>query len=366
MMSFMRKAQTMWNDESGAAAQTLPIRKTTPAPMPAPQKTAPRRPRIALALGSGAARGWCHIGILREFQAAGLKPDIIAGTSIGALVGGCYAAGQLDAIEQFSRSLSRRRVLSLLDLSFSGGGLFSGARLRAKLEAALVGKTVEGLPIPFAAVATEISTGNEIWLRSGPLARALNASYALPGLLEPVNVDGRWLFDGALVNPIPVSVCRALGADFVIAINVVSDSMFRGAVIGDRTLSDDSRIADDAAAILARKAEHAPSRSWLGAVASPISLFRRRQNRSAHHGPGLASIMLDAFSITQDRIARSRLAGDPPDLLINARLDNFGLFDFHRAAEMIEVGRETARRRMPDILEHLSMNGGDLRASAQN
>lgn len=342
MMSFMRKAQAMWNDESGAAAQLAPARAQTPSAA-APNS---RRPKIGLALGAGAARGWCHIGILREFEAAGLRPDIIAGTSIGALVGGCYAAGQLDAVEGFSLSLSRRRVLSLLDLSFSGGGLFSGARLREKLEAALVGKTVEGLPIPFAAVATEISTGHEIWLRSGPLARALNASYALPGLLEPLNVDGRWLFDGALVNPIPVSVCRALGADIVIAVNVVSDSMFRGTIIGDRNVGDETTDA------LAQKVEDVAGRGWLGGVASPTALIKRRLRRSAHDGPGVASVMLDAFSITQDRIARSRLAGDPPDVLINTRLEKFGLFDFHRAAEMIEIGREAARRRLPDILEH--------------
>ena len=342
----------MWNDESGAAAQIAPARMQTPSPA----SPGPRRPKIGLALGAGAARGWCHIGILQEFEAAGLRPDIIAGTSIGALVGGCYAAGQLEAVERFSLSLSRRRVLSLLDLSFSGGGLFSGARLREKLEAALVGKTVEGLPIPFAAVATEISTGHEIWVRSGPLARALNASYALPGLLEPLNVDGRWLFDGALVNPIPVSVCRAMGADIVIAVNVVSDSMFRGTVIGDRNVGDETTDA------LAQKVEDVAGRSWLGGVASPTALIKRRLRRSAHDGPGVASVMLDAFSITQDRIARSRLAGDPPDVLINTRLEKFGLFDFHRAAEMIEIGRETARRRLPDILEHASQ-GAHVKAS---
>ena len=352
MMSFMRRAQAMWNDESGAAAQIAPARMQTPS-LASP---GPRRPKIGLALGAGAARGWCHIGILQEFEAAGLRPDIIAGTSIGALVGGCYAAGQLEAVERFSLSLSRRRVLSLLDLSFSGGGLFSGARLREKLEAALVGKIVEGLPIPFAAVATEISTGHEIWLRSGPLARALNASYALPGLLEPLNVDGRWLFDGALVNPIPVSVCRAMGADIVIAVNVVSDSMFRGTVIGDRN------VGDETTDVLARKVEDVAGRSWLGGVASPTALIKRRLRRSAHDGPGVASVMLDAFSITQDRIARSRLAGDPPDVLINTRLEKFGLFDFHRAAEMIEIGRETARRRLPDILEHASQ-GAHVKAS---
>ena len=346
MMSFMRKAQTMWSDESGAAAPAAP-QMASSAPATGLKQ---RRPKIGLALGAGAARGWCHIGILREFEAAGLKPDIIAGTSINALIDGCHAAGQLDDVERFALSLSRRRVLSLLDLSFSGGGLFSGARLREKLEGALIGKTVEGLPIPFAAVATEIATGHEIWLRSGPLARALNASYALPGLLEPLNVDGRWLFDGALVNPIPVSVCRAMGADIVIAVNVVSDSMFRGTVIGDRN------IGDETTNVLAQKVEDAAGRSWLGSVASPTALIKRRLRRDTQGGPGVASVMLDAFSITQDRIARSRLAGDPPDVLINARLDRFGLFDFHRAAEMIEIGRETARRRLPDILEHASMS----------
>ncbi len=119
MLTLMRKAQAIWSDESGAAA---PPAVDRPAPS---QPASPRRPKIGLALGAGAARGWTHIGILRELDAAGFRPDIIAGTSIGALIGGCYAAGQLDAIEDFALSLTRRRVVSLLDLSFSGGGLFS-------------------------------------------------------------------------------------------------------------------------------------------------------------------------------------------------------------------------------------------------
>ena len=256
------------------------------------------------------------------------------------------AAGKLDDIERFALGLTKRRVLSLLDLSFSGGGLFSGARLRELLDEALAGRTIESLPIPFAAVATEIATGHEIWLRSGQLARALPASYALPGLLEPQFVDGRWLFDGALVNPIPVSVCRAMGADIVVAISLQSDSMFRGTVIGDRNIGDETTNA------LAEKVEEVGRISWLGGMASPTAMLKRRLRRSTGEGPGVASVMLDAFSITQDRIARSRLAGDPPDVLINARLEQFGLFDFHRAQELIEVGHETVRRKLPDIIEH--------------
>lgn len=334
----------MWSDESGSAALA------TVASKPAERPGRPARQRkIGLALGAGAARGWSHIGILQEFEAAGFKPDIVTGTSIGALVGGCYAAGELAALEDFATSLTRRRVVSLLDLSFSGGGIFSGGRLRDKLENALAGRTIESLSVPFAAVATEIATGHEIWLRSGPLARALNASYALPGLLEPLQVDGRWLFDGALVNPIPVSVCRALGADVVIAVNLVSDSMYRGTVIGDRN------VGDEATEALAEKMEEQVGRSAFGAMSWPTSLIKRRLRRTAGDGPGLASVMLDAFSITQDRIVRSRLAGDPPDLLINARLEQFGLFDFHRARDMIQLGREIARRRLPDILEHVEI-----------
>ncbi|MDE2363535.1 MAG: patatin-like phospholipase family protein [Hyphomicrobiales bacterium] len=344
MLTLMRRAQAIWNDESGAAP---------PAPVDRPAQNhtppSPRRPKIGLALGAGAARGWCHIGILRELDAAGFRPDVIAGTSIGALVGGCFAAGKLDAIEDFALSLTRRRVLGLLDLSFSGGGLFSGARLRDLLSEALAGVTIESLPVPFAAVATEISTGHEIWLRNGLLSRALPASYALPGLLEPQAIDGRWLFDGALVNPIPVSVCRALGADIVVAISLQSDSMFRGTVIGDRNIGDETTDA------LAKKVAEAGHISWLSSMTSPTALIRRTLRRGAHDSPGVASVMLDAFSITQDRIARSRLAGDPPDVLINARLEQFGLFDFHRARELIAVGRETARRKLPEIIEHASL-----------
>ncbi len=345
MLSLMRRAQAIWSDESGSAPIVSTEQKDTPAHGPA---NGQRRRKIGLALGAGAARGWAHIGILRVLDAAGFRPDVIAGTSIGALVGGCYAAGELDAIEEFARSLTRRRVLSLLDLSFSGGGLFSGVRLHDLLARKLGERKIQDLPVPFAAVATEISSGHEIWLRSGPLARALPASYALPGLLEPQMVDGRWLFDGALVNPIPVSVCRALGADVVVAINLQADSMFRGTVIGDRNIGDETTNA------LVEKVEEVGKVTWFGGMPSPTALIKRHLRRGSRDTPGVASVMLDAFSITQDRIARSRLAGDPPDVTISARLEQFGLFDFHRASEMIAVGREAGLRKVVEIMEHVT------------
>jgi NTE family protein len=179
-----------------------------------------QRPTIALALGGGAARGFAHIGVVRTLVAKGFKPDIIAGTSIGAVVGGCYAAGKLDEIERWARSLTRRRLFSYLDVSLGGLGLISGTRLFETLSEALGDTRIEALPLRFAAIATEIGTGHEIWLTRGRIADALRASYALPGIFPAVQIADRWLMDGALVNPVPVSAARALGARIVIAVNV--------------------------------------------------------------------------------------------------------------------------------------------------
>src|SRR5262245_45755274 len=187
--------------------------------------------RIGLALGAGCARGWAHIGVLRALNEAGIHPDIVVGTSLGAVVGGCYAAGELDAVENFARDLTRRKVLGFLDFNFSGSGLITGQRLCNVLDERMKDANIEQLSRRFVAVATEIGTGHEVWLSRGRLVDAMRASYALPGIFRPVAIDGRWLFDGALVNPIPVSVCRALGARYVIAVNVNSDFCGRGTVV---------------------------------------------------------------------------------------------------------------------------------------
>jgi NTE family protein len=205
--------------------------------------------KIGLALGGGSARGWAHIGVLRALNEAGIYPDIVAGTSIGAVVGGCYVAGELDALEEFARKLTRRKVLGFLDFNFTGSGLINGQRLCDVLDDRMKGIAIEALSKRFVAVATEIGTGHEIWLSRGKLVDAMRASYALPGIFRPVRIDGRWLFDGALVNPIPVTVCRALGARYVIAVNVNSDSCGRGTVVPhmeDRPDEDEPALAESA------------------------------------------------------------------------------------------------------------------------
>ena len=298
-----------------------------------------RRPRIGLALGSGAARGWSHIGVLQELAARQIPIDVIAGSSIGAVVGGCYAAGKLAGLEAFARSLTRRRVFSLMDLSLSGGGMMSGGKLRDELYRELEGRRIEDLPIVFGAVATEIGAGHEVWLRKGDLVPAIRASYALPGIFEPLQIGGRWLFDGALVNPVPVTLCRAMGAELVIAVNLVGDAAYRGTLIAD------------AAALATEPQNSAPPTEESLWRATDARQLRRQFGRAANGAPGIAAAMLDAFNITQDRIARSRLAGDPPDVLIAARLSRIGFFDFHRADELIALGREAARRALNDIAE---------------
>ncbi|MCC2098643.1 MAG: patatin-like phospholipase family protein [Hyphomicrobiales bacterium] len=310
------------------------------------------KPKLGFAIGGGAARGWAHIGVLRTLDAAGIRPDIISGTSVGAVVGGCYAAGQLKALENFARGLTKRRVFSLMDLTFSGAGLVAGGRLKSRLDKELGGQQIEDLGIAFTAVATEMGTGHEIWLDRGGLSEAIRASFALPGIFEPMKINGRWLFDGALVNPVPVTVCRAKGASFVIALNLNSE-LRRPA--GSLEGFSEEAIAEEALDAFEQQAgrSNVSLSGFLPSLRGRNWLFRRQFATPADGPPGIATAMVDAFNITQDRITRSRLAGDPPDISINIKLGDIGFFDFHRAAEMIELGRDAARRALPEIQELL-------------
>lgn len=313
--------------------------------------------KIGLALGGGAARGWAHIGVLRALHAAGIKPDIIVGTSMGAVVGGCHLAGQLDDLEEFARSLTKRRVFGYLDFNLAGTGLISGQKLCDRLERHLSDRRIEDLDRRFTAVATEIGSGHEVWLSRGRLVDAIRASYALPGIFKPVKIDGRWLFDGALVNPIPVSVCRALGARYVIAVNlnydISSRSAAANAIVNEAEHEDvaarEEVVANDKSAVGAR---------WL----LTRQLFGRGENV-----PGISTVMVDALNIVQDRIARSRLAGDPPDALISPKLQGVGLFDFHRAEEIIQRGETAGKREAEDIARELKLRRDvDVRLGVQH
>lgn len=299
--------------------------------------------KIGLALGGGAARGWAHIGVVKALHAAGIRPDIIAGTSIGAVVGGCYAAGRLDDLEGFARELTPRRIFGYLDLNLAGTGLIGGQRLCDRLDKHLGNQMIEDLGTRFTAVATEVGTGHEHWLSRGRMVDAVRASYALPGIFKPVRVNGRWLFDGALVNPIPVSVCRALGARYVIAVNLNFDVLGRGSVV---PVSDVAYGDEDCAEETAIEPVEIPAKGMRG-------ILQRQIFGSGDGAPGFSTVMVDAFNIVQDRIARSRLAGDPPDAMISPRLQDIGLFDFHRADELISRGKLAVERQLDDIVREI-------------
>jgi len=304
-------------------------------------------PSIGLVLGSGAARGFAHIGVLRALLAHGITPDIIVGTSMGALVGGCYANNQLDRLEAWARSLTMRRVIGYLDVRIGASGLISGGRLANRLEESIGSRMIEELPIRFAAIATEIGTGHEVWLTRGSLALALRASYALPGIFPPIHLGGRWLVDGALVNPVPVSAARAFGARVVIAVNIDADRFGRGA-----TIASHGSDPGDGHSVAPPNDAHNGFARWRGLFG--IERAIKRQFIAGDSRPGFSTVMIEAFNIMQDRLTRMRLAGDPPDVHITPRIAHVGWLDFHRAAESIAVGQAAAEKAIDSITQSIA------------
>jgi NTE family protein len=300
------------------------------------------RPTVGLVLGSGAARGFAHIGVIHALREHGIIPDIVVGTSMGALVGGCYANGQLEQLELWARDLTLRRILGYLDIRIGSSGLIGGGRLAKRLEQAIGNTSIEDLPVRFAAIATEVGTGHEIWLTRGTLSLALRASYALPGIFPPVRLGGRWLVDGALVNPVPVTAARAFGARVVIAVNLDADRFARGATIA----SHGSDETDEPIAALPGKSSNGfPGLGGLFGAERAL----RRQILAPSARPGFSTVMIEAFNIMQDRLTRMRLAGDPPDIHITPHIGHIGWLDFHRAQEAIAAGKTATEKALEPI-----------------
>jgi NTE family protein len=304
-----------------------------------------RRPVIGLALGGGAARGFAHIGIIKTLVAHGIVPNVVVGTSIGAVVGGAYASGHLDTLEQWARGLQPRNVFSYLDIRLNGSGLIGGAKLAAELEAAMGQSLIEDLSVKFATVATEVRTGHEIWLTHGRVVDAMRASYALPGIFPPVLIGDRWLVDGALVNPVPVSAARALGAEIVIAANLSSDVFAHST-----TIYSHGQVPEVTVTASPEPLDTEPPKRGFKRLFSAERTMKREFFGSSTR-PGISTVMVDAFNIMQDRITRARLAGDPPDLLISPRVGQIGWFDFHRTDDLIAHGARAAERAIESIQE---------------
>lgn len=303
------------------------------------------RRRIGLALGSGMARGWAHIGVLRALQRLGFHFDIVAGCSIGALVGGAYLANKLDTLEAWALSLNKMKIVRFLDFKVRSGGLIGGERLLNEIRQHIGEIDIKSLRTPYVAVATDLVTGHEIWLQEGGLAEAMRASFSLPGVFPPVRREGRWLLDGALVNPVPVSACRALGADMVIAVNLNAD------IIG-KVRRPGAEIPTAAGFDLIQLIE---STKELESKISVMDNLTRRIFRRDYEGPSLFGVMTASLNIMQDRITRSRLAGDPPDVHIAPRLGHIGLLEFDRAEEIIREGEAAVERKQHELADALGV-----------
>jgi len=342
-----------------------------------PDRSQTSRRKLGIALGAGAARGLCHIGVLRALGERGVEPRIVCGTSMGALVGAAYAAGHLASLEDWVRTLDLGDIVRLLDVHLTtAGGFAEAGKLIEHLRETVGDLMIEELPRTFAAVATDLATGRELWLREGSLWDAVRASIAVPGILTPKLHAGRWLVDGALVNPVPVSVCRALDADVVLAVNLTGG--LTGRHLSSETLAwagDEAATGppggghgapvndpegdpeDDPGGDPEREEERAPEEEpgLMARVKETLSredwaseLFRRGRT-----SPTVFEVLGTALDIMEDRITRSRMAGDPPDLVFNPKVLGIELFEFQRAEEAIEAGRravERERDRLDELL----------------
>jgi len=290
-------------------------------------------------LGSGSARGWAHIGVIQALAEAGIRPEIVCGTSIGALVGAAHATGNLERLQAWLANLTLQGVVSFFDLSLDGG-MIKGDRLIDFFRTHFQDAEIAALPLKFAAVATDLARGREVWLREGRVLDAVRASIALPGLFTPVKAGERWLVDGGLVNPVPVSLCRAMGADVVIAVDLNADLLGRylKRPEGRPGRKKATPSAQDGLADSLKKRVQESLDAWL----QPLMEAR-------DHSPSLFDTLASSINIMQVQITRSRLAGEPPDVLITPRLARLGLLEFHRAGEAIAEGRQAVQAALPQV-----------------
>lgn len=306
--------------------------KGVPGPTPTFQ------PGIGIALGGGMARGFAHIGVLNALQRHGIRPTLITGTSIGAVVGGCYLAGRLRDLEDWAMHLNRLKIFSYLDFRVRSAGLIGGNKLKALLENYFLDMNIEDLPHPFISIAADLRTGHEVWIRKGPLIEAMRASFALPGVFPPVERNHQFLVDGALVNPLPIAPCQAMGARMTIGVDLNADLMGKAAKPGKafQTVAGFDMFNENDVP----KEEQDKFSSTL-----TRRLFRREEESS----PSLFGVMVSALGIMMDRLTRSRLAGDPPDIHIKPQIGHIGLLEFEKAKELIAEGDAATERMMPEI-----------------
>lgn len=312
------------------------MRKTAPGLPTAPKK-------IGLALGSGSARGWSHIGVIKGLQEAGIKIQLVCGTSMGAMVAGAFAAGFIDVMDEWVRGLTWPDILGFMDVRLPRSGLIEGDKLTRYFRENISDSHIEDLPMPYAAVTTELKSGREVWIREGSLMDAIRASMSMPGILTPYPGRDGWFVDGGLINPVPVSLCRAMGAEIVIAVDLNNDIMGRSFNRSDRKPENEPDAGGNGQYLPSRLASFFNGKLKTGQQ----SLFKRFAQNQPSRGPTLFEVIATSVYIMQDQITRHRLAADPPDVLIRPRLAQIGLLEFNRAEEAIAEGRRAVALMLP-------------------
>lgn len=295
------------------------------------------QPKIGIALGSGAARGAAHIGVLKGLHDLGIKPDIICGTSIGAMVAGAYVSNRLEQVERWLLTLKWRELIKVFDFHFKKGGLIRGERAIQVLEELDMNMNIEDSPIPLGIVSTDMHSGREIWLKKGNMLTAIKASCAIPGIVAPVKINHNWLYDGAIVNPVPVSLCKALGAEVIIAVNLTSSTTV-------------SRLH-------AKQSKKKPKKlPFVHPINQYISkLIHPKQEEQPSYAPQYFDVVNSMFDIMQEQITKSRMAGEPPDISLNPRLTDFGMFQFDRSKEALEEGYQCVMRSKDALLSLIQL-----------
>ena len=295
---------------------------------------------IGLALGSGSSRGWSHIGIIKALSDIGIEPNIICGTSIGSLVGASYISNNLEKLEEWVRSLTKFKLARFFNITTSMNGFINTQKLQYFLNKYVADDEllIENFTKRYAAVATELETGRELWLTKGSLIKAVWSSISLPGMFPPIKNKDKWLVDGGLVNPVPVSVCRALGADIVIAVNLNGDIVRKRFRHPENTIKRNTGVVRKVTDFV---------REYTASVFTATN--------EDDQPPGLFDAIVGSINITQDRITRSRMAGEPPDIMLAPKLSHIGLLEFYRASEAISEGEKCVQRLIPEINYVLGM-----------
>jgi NTE family protein len=306
--------------------------------------------RIALALGSGGARGYAHIGVINELEGRGHQIVSVAGSSMGAVVGGMFAAGQLDSYTQWVLGLSQRGVLRQLDPSLTSAGVIRAERVLASMVELIGDRRIEDLPVRFTAVAVDLLASREVWLDAGPLDRAIRASIGIPGVVTPVAVNGRLLVDGGVLNPVPVAATAASQADLVVAVSLQGQRRRPVAAVPKRESADHRPAAEWWGRFRSNAAEMLSSDA-LDALAQRLSALRpgtahqRTDDADPESLPAvhMGEVLNLSSDAAQGALARYCLAAQPPDVLVTVPRDACRIFDFHRAEELIDLGRNLAR-----------------------